>query len=216
MSTYYVIYHSLIFLAGLLSFVAWRKGHKRQKFLLLVLVGTLAVELLAEVLHNNKIEYVWAYHIFVVIEFSLFAAYIASSVARKKMRVMIYFIIALFIVFSLLTSHFLYNFNAFPAMNINMAGIMLLGLCTYQLFNLDANENIPVFLHADFWIYVGIVIFFGGTFFFNAIYTSLLKLDIKKTVELFGIINKPLNIAMYSFIIIGLICLLQKKKYTMQ
>ena len=63
------------------------------------------------------------------------------------------------------------------------------------------------------WVYF----FFSAVpFLFNGIYTSFFDIDKSQALKLFGIINKPLNIVLYSFIIIGIVCSIRKKKPIIQ
>lgn len=216
MNAYYIIYHSLIFLALVLAFISYTKGYTRAKFFIILLFITLAVELLAEILHANKMPFVWAYHGFVVIEYTLLCLYFLGAASSIKGRRVIVYSIPAFATFSIWVSYFLYAFRSFPGVNINVSGLLLFISFTYLLFNLKMDAPVFVFNHPDFWISIGILIFFGGTFLFNGVYTRLLNFDEQKAMELFGIINKPLNLLLYSCIIIGLTCSIRNKRYIIQ
>src|SRR5205085_9522142 len=120
--------------------------------------------------------------------------------------------IPLFFIFSYFISWSFYQFRDFPGINISTEGFLLFLICTVLLFNLEVVEDENVFLNPDLWIALGILIFEGGTFFYNFIYTKMAALDTAKALELFGLINKPLNLCLYTFINIGLICLLKRKR----
>jgi hypothetical protein len=178
-----------------------------------LLFATLAVELLAEALSRSHKAFVWSYHIFVVVEYALLCYYCLSALATAAYRRTIRLSVPVFIAFSLYVSYFWYHFQSFPGINISTEGLLLFILFTYLLFHLDIDRYMPVYHHSDFWIAIGVLIFFGGTFFFNGIYTRLLNMDAAKAMDLFGIINKPLNLLLYSCIIIGLLCSIQKRSY---
>jgi hypothetical protein len=216
MQPYYMTYYTLIAVAIILSFVAFYKGHKRYFPILIVLTITEILELLVEVAIFKKIPFVWSYHIFVMIEFSLFSLYFRNIPSLLRFHKMISLSIPFFILVSLVVSAFYYHFNNLPAININIEGFVLFIFSTILLFNLETTNNENLLFNPDIWISVGISIFFGGTFFYNGIYSKLLDIDEAKAMELFSIINKPLNICFYFCIIIGLSCLILKKKYTIQ
>ena len=121
--------------------------------------------------------------------------------------------VILFVPVSLLISYVFYHFKTLPGLNIDLEGILLSGLSVYLLFNLDIRLDYPIALIPDLWILIGTFTFFGGTFFYNGIYTNLLRMHQEQALTLFSIINKPLNIILYVSINIGLLCLIIKKKY---
>ncbi len=216
MGIYLVTYYSLIVLSIVLSFVAVYNGYKRYLTLLLVLIFTQLVELYAQLSILKGLSFVWMYHSFVPVEYALLALYLRRAINIKIIGKIIVVTIPLFIIFSLLLSRFFYRFQDFPGINISTEGLLLVIFCTILLFNLEVVEAESVFSNPDLWIALGILIFEGGTFFYNCVYTKLLSMDPDKALQLFGIINKPLNICLYTLINIGLICLIKKKRYIMQ
>jgi len=214
MEWYLVSYYGLIVLSIVLSFVAIVNGHKRYLPLLLVLIFTQLVEMYAQFSILKDRPFVWMYHFFVCIEYSLLVLYLRLAINIKKVGRIIIFTIPVFVILSLLVSHFFYHFQDFPGINICTEGFLLFIFCVVLLFNLDVVEDESIFSNPDLWIALGILIFEGGTFFYNGVYTKLLSIDADKAMELFGLINKPLNLCLYSFINIGLVCLIKKKKYT--
>ena len=216
MTIQYIIYHILIVLSVILSFVAIYNGHKRYLPLLLVLIFTELVEITAQFSVLKNLSFVWLYHVFVFIEYSFLALYLRLSIQVHKVKILISLSIPVFIVFSLLISRYFYHFMDFPGINISTEGLLLFVFCTVLLFNLEVVENESVFFNPDVWIVVGILIFYGGTFFYNGVFTKLLEMDPDKALKLFGVINKPLNLCLYTFINIGLVCLLKRKRYIMQ
>ena len=216
MGLYFLIYHILVVLSIVISFVALYRGHKKYFSLLLVLIFTELVEMFAQIAVLKNFSFVWVYHLFVPVEYTLLVLYLRLAINIKKVRRIIIITIPLFIIFSLSVSHFFYHFEDFPGINISTEGFLLFVFCTILLFNLEVVEDESIFLNPDVWIALGILVFDGGTFFYNCVYTKLLAMDPLKALLLFGIINKPLNIFLYTFINIGLVCLIKKKRYTMQ
>lgn len=213
MSLYYIIYHSLILISLILSLVAWLQGHKRFLWLTLLLFFTLSVELLSEILINKKIPFEWALHIFVLLEYSLLAAFLSRAIKSVQLRRAIHVSILIFVIISLTLSIFNYHFLNLPDININLEGMLLFCICTYILFNLDIEASKAIYLNPDWWFCIGILIFFGCSFFFYGIYTNLFRIDAAKAMKLYSFINRPLNMILYSSIIIGLLCLIRGKKY---
>lgn len=215
MNTYYIIYHSLIFIALVLAIIAAKRGAAAMPFLVWLLSLILSVELLAEYFIYLKKPFVWAYHLFVTAHYGLLCAYYLHTGGTQR-RNPVLLSIPIFILFSLGVSTLVYRFSLFPGININVAGALLFIIFTHLLFNLENSAAAPVYKHPNFWIAIGVLLFFGGTFMVNGIYTPLLRLDDKKAVELYLTINRPLNLAQYSCFIIGLLCSIPKRKYILQ
>ncbi len=215
-SLFWIVYHSLIIFSVVLSFMAVYNGHKRYLCLLLVLVFTEMVEAYVYVAILKGAKFSWLYHLFVPVEYVLLALYFRLAIKIPVVKKILVFSIPIFTVTSLLISWQLYHFKSFPGVNITTEGFLLFISCVILLFNLDVTNEESIRFNPDVWISIGILMFEGGTFFYNCVYTRLLVLDPKAALRLFGLINKPLNLCLYTLINIGLLCLLQKRKYITQ
>jgi hypothetical protein len=200
--------------ALVLATISYRKGHKPSLFLIPLMLSTLVVELIAEFCYKKGIDFTWAMHVFVVLEYSLFCLYYLQAVANPKGKKIVARSIVLFMVFSLSVSYFFYQFRAMPGINITTEGFLLFIIFTHLLFNLDTAMQLPIYKHANFWIATGVLAFFGGASLFFGVYTPLLNIDTKKALSLFGAIVQPLNLLFYSCIIVGLLFTIWKWKST--
>jgi hypothetical protein len=207
------VYYGLIFIALVLSICALLKGYLRVRPLTCLLVLTLADELAAEFLHQAGKDFTWIYHLFNVFEYALFCLYLTGAIAKRGVRLMVYWSIPIYATIGTAISFHFYHYKGFPGMNINLEGFVLYLLCTYVLFHLDARKYAYIYQHPDFWICVGILAFFGGSFLFNGVYTYAIRLNKNVTLDLFGLTIGPLNIVLYISIIIGLLCLVAKRKF---
>ncbi len=214
--SYYLYYYLLIFVVIVLSFVALKKGHKRVLPLCILLILTLFVELLADRLSTLKLEFVWAYHIYSPLEYGLICLFIIPEIFKNKLKLFITISIPLFAIFSFSISLLFYHFKTMPGINIGVEGLLVSSLCVYRIFNLDVRTNKQIYLHSDFWICIGFLLFFGVCSFFFGIYTPLFRLSNSEAFFLFGKIIMPFNIVLYFSILIGILCLVQKKRYTTQ
>lgn len=213
MDLYYIIYHSLITIALILSFIAYIKGSKKSLYLVLVLLATFLVELFASL---QKIGFDWIYHLFNPIEYTAFCIYYLKTCPIEKYKTPVAFSIPVFIVFGLCVSFFKYKFSSMPAVNIDVEGFLLFIIYAHLLFSINVDVKMFIYSHPDFWISIGVLIFFGGVFIFFGLYPKLYHLDLNSTLELFGKIAKPLNLILYNCIIIGFVCLLRHRKYLIQ
>jgi hypothetical protein len=89
--------------------------------------------------------------------------------------------------------------------------VLICIICTYVMLNLDIQLFDAIYKQPDFWISLGLLIFFGGTFFSNGLYTYLYELDPVQAKKLFNIINSPLNLIQYTCFIIGFVCAIPRK-----
>ena len=212
MSTHNIIYNTLIMLGSLFSFIAFKKGYKRFLILSILLFLTSLMEIYVQVLFKQNIDFTYLYHSFIAIEYPLFCWFLLGAIRPGKFSNTIKISIPIYMVISLSLSWFYYHFKGFPGLNINMEGILQSVICTYILFNLEVQEDLSILKNPYFWICSGILIFFGTTFFFNGVYSKVLNMDGDKALQLFGIINKPLNLIFYALILIGILCLLTSRK----
>lgn len=196
-----------------------------MQFIVCLLALTLVTELMAHYLEQADKPFAWIYYIFVFFDFSLLCAYYIRTGGTQR-RKWVGYVIPLFIVAGLATTFSIHRFQSFFSnnmltifcafTNLTIAGALLFVMYTHLLFNLDSTSIIPVYRHTNFWIAIGILLFYGGAFLYNGVYAQLLQLNQDETLKLFGKINRPLNLLLYSCFIIGILCSLQKLKYTTQ
>lgn len=216
MSTYNIIYNSLILIAFFISLIAFKEGYKRFGILSVLLLITSAMELIILYLIKKDIDFTWLYHSYNLVEYSLLCLFLIGSIKSTAIVRAIKISIPLFIISGLSISYFYYRFTGFPGLNINIEGFLLSVICVYILFNLEVLPTGSIFRNYNFWICSGILIFFGTTFFYNGVYTKIGHLNGNRAVILFSIINRPLNIILYAFIITGILCLLTNKRQISQ
>lgn len=214
MNIYYKIYLGLIFLAVLLSAIALKKWQKSSVYLLLVLCATLITEIYSTYAFSRHQDFSWIYHLFNPIEYTLFCLYYIKTCKQCTFSVFAKYSIPVFVTFSLCVSFFVYHLQSMPSININLEGLLLFMLYTHLLFSIDIHLNEAIYHHPDFWISVGMMIFFGGVFVFLGLYPYLFNRSQADTLKLFDLITKPLNIIFYSCINAGLICLIRNTRYS--
>jgi len=204
---YYLTYQSFIVAGLVLSVIAYKRGAMRVFFLIPLLALALLVEIAADVTTG----YAWAYHLYNPIEYTLLSLYYLENCKVLRYRTLVKWFIGVFIVAAIVLSRFVYKFSSLPALNINIEGILLFVMYTHLLFSIDAEAII--YRHPDFWISTGILTYFGGVFVCFNLYSTLLHLNPDHTEQLFGAVSFPLNIILYTCIVISQICLLRNKKY---
>jgi len=203
--------------AAFLSYLSYRKGNDKSLFIMLVLIATLLIEISSRIFYLNRISgYTFILHLFNLFEYSMFCMYYLKTCKTNQLKTVVRISIPIFIVFGLCSSWFLYHFIGLPVLNIDVEGFLLFIIYSHLLFNLDDDENMVIYAHPDFWISIGILIFFGGAFIFLGLYPILLHMDAFSALTEYGAIITPLNMIFYNCIIIGLICLIRNKRYSIQ
>jgi len=214
---FYICYYSLIVIALILSAFLFKKGYKQFLFIILVLVATLLTEIIARIILTHRLKGFFVNpYIFNLIEYSLFSMYYLTVCQNHQLKPWVKFSIPAFIIFGLYVSFFVDHFDKFPVLNIDIEGFLLFIIYTHLLFNLDEEEIRVIYKHPDFWISIGIMIFFGWAFVFFGLYPILHHLDPYKAFIEYSRVLQPLNIILYNCIIIGLICSIRTRKYSTQ
>jgi hypothetical protein len=197
-------------MSWILSIFLCMKGQRRFLPLCIVLTIQLAEELIVAWMFVRKMEFIWIYHIYALFDYTLFSIYFMQLVSQKQRR----WILASIFVFTLISasiSYWYYHFESFPGANINTEGVFICIICTYVLLNLDIHRYDAIYKNPDFWICLGVIVFFAGTFFTNGLYTYLHQIDKVRAKKLFNIVNSPLNLIQYTCYIIGFLCAIPRR-----
>jgi hypothetical protein len=214
---YYLLYYSLLILGGFLAFLCYRGGDKKSLYIILLLAGTFIVENVRLVLIKEKLPSAYIVNLFSGIEFCLLAVYNLRANTNRRTHIWIKGSMAVFLIFSLISAFMVYRSGAkyysLITWNINIEGILLFLIYTHLLFNIDADIPIPIFRHAEFWVAIGILLFYGGVFVVLGLYPVLIKIDAVTAGFNYANIIRPLNIILYLCIIGGSICFLINRKY---
>jgi hypothetical protein len=216
--SFYLFYWGLLFVAALLAYLSSRVD---KKFIVLffLLSGTLLFEIFAKASRSMKIKnYSFTYDIFCGIEFGLFVIYYLKA-AKKNSRAQAFAkLLALaFILFSLFAATVVFRSDTRYAwlltLNLNVEGVLLILIFAHLLFNIDNYMFLPLYKHPDFWISVGIMVFYSGAFVLFVLYPMLRHIDVGEAAKEYGFILKTLNTFLYLSFIFGMLCLLRNRKY---
>ncbi len=221
MNPFYIVYLGLLFITLLLSGYSYIVGVKKSVYLVLLLFSTLAVELFVTYKFNQNKHFAFGfiYHLFNPVEYTFFCLYYLRASNVSKFKTLVKYSIPVYITLSLCISFFIYHIdvmpgkNTLPAINIDIEGFILFIYYTHLLFTLNIDLKKHIYGHPDFWISIGVMIFYGGTFVFLGLYSFHFKINLNQTLKLFSAIDLPLNIILYSCINVGLIWSIPNRKY---
>jgi len=211
---YYSFYYLLIGACLALAVALVIRGSRRHFPLAILFTVTLLVELGAEILIALNIPFVWLYHIYSPVEYSLISLFIAGGIESLRIRRAIRVSIPVFVAASLSLSTIVYRYADMPSINIGIESLLVFSQATVRLFNLEVTEDEPIFHKESFWISTGLLLFFGVCTFILGVYSPLFKLNPNDALNLFGMIVKPFNLILYTFIMAGLLCSVPGKSST--
>ncbi len=207
------IYNSLILISLLFAWYSYKAGSKKSLYLIILLFATFVDEGIAAYSYYHHKNLDWDYHIFNPIEYTLFCLYYNAACEQKVIKRFVIYSIPAFVLFAILISTFYYHFKSMPGLNINIEGLIQFILYTHLLFCINVHNKMFVHNHPDFWICIGVMIYFGGVFTLFGLYSKIANLNQRETLHLFIKISLPLNLVLYSCFIIGLACSLRYRKY---
>ena len=130
---------------------------------------------------------------FTIIEYSFFCYFIYHIINTPKIKKTIIFIWVGFLLFSLFDLFYINEGHGFDSFTSGIESIIILLLCVYYLFSqIIGSNNLLIYSTFDFWVVIGFLIYFSGTFFLYLMTDKMMKsLDFR---QLYFIINISFNI----------------------
>ena len=113
----------------------------------------------------------------------------------------------IFLVFTFINIFYIQGFRKFHTISYRVGAIMVVTWC-YLYFRqlMQSSEQIILIKNPFFWISSGLLIFYPGFFFYFSAFDYIVYRKIKYSGELFTIISNTVNILLYSFFVIALLC----------
>jgi hypothetical protein len=134
-----------------------------------------------DLIPKNIKKYYQGFYTF--LEYSFFTCFIWMNIRSINFKKFIALISLIFIIFQ-----FYYVTNTSPqrldSIPIGIETILIFIYIFYFLFEFSkSSKDVFIYNHYNFWISVGIMIYLGGSFFFNILVNSLDKSEIAKYVN---------------------------------
>jgi hypothetical protein len=201
---YYIIFVSLA--AGILFF------KKLQPLYMRWLLPFLALTLLVEMNINKQWLYfkgstIWFYNIFTILEFCFYFFLFSVNFKKNKYRKAAFLSIPLYLVIAFVSIFFIQGTDHFHTISYRIASVLLIVFC-YLFFRqlLEAETETNVLRNPMFWIATGLLFFYAGFFFYFCAYDYVAYAKIPLNLQLWKIISRSLNILLYSFFLISILC----------
>lgn len=206
----YLIVFILAFLIGLYV----HKYHKSLKILVALLAFGLFIEFIVEInIITGLLSEEFIYNLYIPVEYFLFAFFFHSINDQKYIRKSIIWSFPLFLAIIIMLS----EFKEVSVIKLSnhiyiFSGILIIVWSLWTLFIIKPIVGMKFGKHPLFWICTGLIIFYSGSIPFNAMYNYLKETDKNSFDLLSKIIQKGLNIFLYTSIITGFICSHKMKK----
>jgi hypothetical protein len=202
-----------MFIAFLLSVYTWRKIDSKVIYIAIVLLLGLITEFIVLFIKKQKIDHSVLYHIYLPVEYTLFALFFRTKTAKKKIDRFILYSIPCYIAASIILSAFFYHFKGLPSLNSNIGGFLIIIWSVWLLNSFDEFEETSIFMKPALWLCMGLIVFYAGNFIFNSYYNHIKNTDKALAKMLNEYINNGLNIFLYLTMSISFICTRRAGKF---
>lgn len=169
---YFILVHSYLLLPLLFLFNISRK----KETILVAVYGVLFFGLLKiyEYIPTRDLRILYI-SLYTFLEYSFFATLIALSIRSKKFRWIIVIFSSLFLCFQI-TYYLTADFKRLDSIPIGIETILILIYVAYYFFHFfKVRTDRYIYHEPSFWMIVGILIYLGGTFFFNILVNHVEK-----------------------------------------
>lgn len=177
---------------------------KRLNYLVMFLFFTLFIEILATYCVIHKVSNYLLYDWFSLIEYSFFALFYRSMIRNRIITTLILVSIGCYVIGSLVYI-FYFHTSQFSSFLNNVESILIVSLVLvyfYELFTADLYVNLA--REPYFWISVGVLFYYAGSFFQQGTYNYTVNHKELKQFEM--TIHSLSNILMYLLFTQGLLC----------
>ncbi|OQY94163.1 MAG: hypothetical protein B6D37_09165 [Sphingobacteriales bacterium UTBCD1] len=114
------------------------------------------------------------------LEYIFFTSVIWKEIPNRKFRITIVIISTLFFAFQVI-NYFIFPFRKLDAVPIGIETILLfVYILIFFYFYFKGVENRYIYNEPFFWVAIGILIYLGGSFFFNILANHLTKEEVNK------------------------------------
>lgn len=190
------------------TYMLCAKSHYSLKIIPYILGITLATEAFVNLYYyfKGKLDFIPIYHLFIPLEYSLLCIFFSKNIQNHLIRKLLIRSIFVFLIVSLSLSWYVIGLQKFPGHNYNIEGVLLCGWSIITLFHLEINTEEPIYKLPIFWICLGILVFHLGIFTLNGVYNKILVTNREVFNKLRLIVEKSLNIFLYSCYFISALC----------
>lgn len=186
------------FLGGLFKIKHLKKD---TKILFAFFTVALITEIIVKILAYNKINNLWLFHVFTIVEYSfwvvVFSFWQREHKAKKILRASVF----IFCMIWLLNLIFhIEHFNDYNNVSRSIESILLTAIALFTLYNCYLESEVVIYKNYIFYFSIGVLLYFSGNFMFFSLGKSIVNgLDL-------GIIHSTLNITANLCYLGGFLC----------
>lgn len=179
------------------------------KIFLLLLVLVAVTEASGFILSYEGVRYLWIYHIYTLVEYSLFVLIFLFWQKEPRVRKILGFSIPGFFVIWLIAKFSVERWGEMDNFTSSLEAVILIGVAAYTLINLTQEKMNSLIADPRFWITMGVLIYFTGNIVTFALGNVLLSL-LQKGDQVIWPLHSILNIVANLFYAGGFLCLLPR------
>jgi hypothetical protein len=148
------------------------------KIYVLIPIGTIALELVSELIFGTSKNNLFLYHIFSPLEYTFYALFFCKIITSSAIRNFIHVSIPVFIVLSIIFGIFVQPITENNSFIILIESVLILSYCLIYLrqillYEIDRRTEENPF----FWIIAGLLFYFIQTFFIEGFLNNLLLIS---------------------------------------
>ncbi len=180
-----------------------------QKWFAFFIGVTFAIELTGLIMALMKLKSIWLFNLFTPFEFLAYSFFYLTQIKSKRARswirlfMLIYPVLYLINILAYQPFFTVFHTNTYVLGSLFM--ILWAGTYFYNQIVLESNLNKSLIQDPFFWISVGILFFYSGSFIVFGAINYLNFVDVNRAASLYRIILF-LNILMYSLFAVGFSC----------
>ena len=177
-------------------------------FLFFVFTGEISGIFIAKVFHNNIIFY----NVFTTIQVVYYLFLVQSNIQSRSAKRGIVYTVVLFLLVALVNYFFIQDvYTELASFTFTMGCLAITIWVAYFFYELLQSDEIENYLNYPFfWIALGLFIFYVCNIQYMSVY-NYLAVNYKKIFSAYFKIIELLDYMMYSFFIIGMLCVSRKK-----
>lgn len=166
---YNVVYYSyllpIVLVAGLLCI---KKYHRNLNFLVLLCLSSITSEYLSDFLSEKEINYLFVKHVGQCLDIVILIGIFFSNIIKKQAKLLSFVLLDVLLLFCI-TYSFQITFLNEPVLSSLTIGIVVICLVLYYFFEVFWFEHIEdLSTNPVFWIKSMYLLYFSGTFAYNA------------------------------------------------
>jgi len=192
---FFYIYLCVLPVSVIIGFIKYRKLHKPERIILLLLCFTVISEALTRIIDIHKKNVV--YHFYDVCEIFLMTLFFLNTLNIVHKKVVLLFILLFWGTIELINTMLyqpIYQFNSNICM---LEGITVIGMALYVMYKFLMNDSITIILkHSLFWLWTLFLIMWVCTLFFCPI-IGILENEKSPYLNLMECIQAIINIIVY-------------------